>query len=145
MKLSQKGSILIHVLVTGVIVATIAAGLMSVLMMQYQAAHRAQLSHKGRLEAEELLHHIVTSWNANGSCSNITATANFPALTCSGGSGSPACGCTCTATVGGITIGVIGSRNPSVAGGVDAYGVSYVAGSTPSGACQVSITANVMK
>lgn len=124
----KKGSVLIHVLVMGIIVAIIASGLMSVLMMQYRATSRTTESNKARAQAEELLAQIITTWSVNGSCTTIPPTVNFPQLTCAGGSGAApsVCGCTCTATVNGVVVGVTNTTNVG----------------TPNGTCQIKLSSN---
>lgn len=85
-KLNKRGTILIHVLITGVVVATIAAGLMKMVLMNYIIVDKATKGTQNRKEAESALGNLISYWNANGVCTS------FSGYACSSGS-SP---CTCT-------------------------------------------------
>lgn len=105
---NDKGYVLIHVLITSILVAIIAAGLMSVMMLQYQVTIRAEQGSKGRKGAEAGLSRIVSAWNANGFCTDISGTYD-----CSGSPSLATCTCTCTAIAGGMpAITVSGSAPP---------------------------------
>ena len=70
-KKTSKGSVLIHVLVTGIIVAFIAAGLLRMVLMNYIAVDRASKGAQNRKEAEAMLQRALTYWNkSNQVCSN---------------------------------------------------------------------------
>ncbi|MEK7234406.1 MAG: hypothetical protein AAB268_11360 [Elusimicrobiota bacterium] len=88
-KLNRRGSILVYVLVTGVIVSMIASGLLRMVMMNYAAVDRTGLSAIRRKEAESLLNVAVSYWSTvNSVCSSI------PMFACSGPAGT--CSCTCS-------------------------------------------------
>lgn len=88
-KLNSRGSVLVHVLITGVIVAFIASGLLHMVLMNYIAVERASKGAQNRKEAESMLNRALTAWNAaNAVCSNIPG-----GLNCSGIPGT--CECTC--------------------------------------------------
>lgn len=90
-KLNRRGSILVHVLITGVIVAFIASGLLRMVLMNYIAVDRATKGAQNRKEAESMLYRALSYWNeTNSVCSTG---ANF---TCSGtGVGNNQCACAC--------------------------------------------------
>lgn len=107
---NQKGYILIHVLITSVVVAIIAAGLMSVMMLQYQVTSRAEQGSKGRKGAEAGLSRIISSWNADGFCTDISG-----AYDCTTGSPSLAtCTCACDplGSMPELTVGPAGGPPP---------------------------------
>jgi len=67
----SRGSVLIHVLVTGIIVAFIAAGLLRMVLMNYVAVDRASKGAQNRKEAEAMLQRALTYWNkSNIVCSS---------------------------------------------------------------------------
>jgi len=87
--LNRRGSVLIHVLITGVIVAFIASGLLNMVMMNYIAVDRATKGAQNRKEAEAMLNRALTYWNqVNQVCANIPN-----GFSCSGTPGT--CSCTC--------------------------------------------------
>lgn len=92
--LSRRGSVLVHVLMTGVVVAIIASGLMRMTMLRYAAGARAAGGTQARRQADAALNRALTAWNGNNIvCSNVIS-----GYTCSPASTSPpgTCGCTCT-------------------------------------------------
>ena len=92
-KLGRRGSVLVHVLITGVIVALIAAGLLRMVLMNYIAVDRAAKGTANRKESEALLSRALSEWNrTNLVCSDIPGPGGF---TCSGVPGT--CNCTCPA------------------------------------------------
>ncbi len=94
-KLNSRGSVLVHVLVTGVIVAFIAAGLLRMVLMDYIVVDRVAKGAQNRKEAEALLNRAVTYWNeANKVCSNIPGGFN-----CTGVPGTCNCSCPSAAAV----------------------------------------------
>jgi len=94
-KKNRRGSILIHVLITGVVVATMAAGLMKMVLMNYIIVDKATKGTQNRKEAESMLSNLVSYWNQAGVCSNFTG------YTCN--SASSPCTCTGTAAAGSLT------------------------------------------
>ncbi len=97
-KLGRRGSVLIHVLITGVVVAFIAAGMLRMVLMNYSAVDRVTKGSTNRKEAEAMLNRAISTWNQSGVCSNFTG------FTCNAGS-SP---CTCTGSAAG------GAVNPTI-------------------------------
>ena len=90
-KINRRGSVLIHVLITGVIVAFIAAGLLRMVLMNYIAVDRATKGAQNRKESEAMLNRALTYWNqANQVCAPIPGGFN-----CSGAPGT--CDCICPA------------------------------------------------
>lgn len=90
-KLNRRGSVLVHVLITGVIVAFIASGLLRMVLMNYIAVDRATKGAQNRKESEAMLNRALTYWNqANQVCANIPG-----GFSCSGVPGT--CDCTCPA------------------------------------------------
>ena len=104
---NQKGYILIHVLITSVVVSIIAAGLMSVMLLQYQLTSRVEQGSKARKGAEGGLSRIISSWNANGFCTNIAGAYGSCA-----GANLATCSCSCTAIGSMPAITVSGSAPP---------------------------------
>ena len=79
---------MLHVLVTGVIIAFIAAGLLRLAMLRYEVTARSQRSVQDKRAAEGALNRLVTYWNLN----NVRC-MNIPGYDC-GNTGT--CDCTCT-------------------------------------------------
>lgn len=94
--MNQRGSVILHVLVTGVIVAVIAAGMLRITLMNYIATERASAGQKNRKEADALLNRALTYWNET----NTVCSDNIPGLPCSPPSTIPpgTCSCTCGTT-----------------------------------------------
>jgi len=87
--MNRRGSVLVHVLITGVIVAFISAGLLRMVLMNYIAVDRAAKGAQNRKEAESLLNRAITYWNqTNQVCANIPGGFN-----CTGSPGT--CNCYC--------------------------------------------------
>lgn len=90
-KINRRGSVLIHVLITGVIVAFIAAGLLRMVLMNYIAVDRATKGAQNRKQAEAMLQRALTYWNKSNSVCSTT-----PLFVCSGaGVGANTCNCAC--------------------------------------------------
>lgn len=90
-KNKRRGSILIQVLIMGVVVSTIAAGLMKMVLMNYIIVDKATKGAQNRKEAESILNGALSDWNRDGVCSD------FPGYSCGGG---PPCTCTGNAAAG---------------------------------------------
>ncbi|MDP3544226.1 MAG: hypothetical protein Q8T11_17310 [Elusimicrobiota bacterium] len=89
--LNRRGSVLVHVLITGVIVAFIASGLLRMVLMNYIAVDRATKGAQNRKEAESMLHRALSHWNQTNSVCSTGAD-----FTCVGaGVGSNQCDCAC--------------------------------------------------
>lgn len=89
-----RGSILIHVLVTGVIVSILTAGVLRMTLMNYIATARATSGAQKRKEADTLLNKAITYWNqSNQVCASI------PGLTCTGTPGTCSCYCPSSAAL----------------------------------------------
>ena len=94
--MNKRGSILLHVLVTGALVALIAATLLRMAMLRYQVTVHATNTTKERRYDEGALNLIIGAWNSvNTACAN-----NVPNYSCLPAAGAPPgnCGCTCTPT-----------------------------------------------
>ncbi|MDD5305295.1 MAG: hypothetical protein PHS14_19535 [Elusimicrobia bacterium] len=90
-KTSRRGSVLIHVLITGVIVAFIAAGLLRMVLMNYIAVDPATKGAQNRKEAEAMLQRALTYWNKSNQVCSTT-----PLFPCAGaGVGANICNCAC--------------------------------------------------
>ena len=86
--MSARGSVLIHVLVTGVLVAFIAAGLLRISLMRYEVTARTQRSVENKRSAEAALNRALSYWgSASSKCTS------FPGYTCTN---PDTCACTCT-------------------------------------------------
>lgn len=108
-RLGRRGSVLIHVLMTGVVVAIIAAGLMRMTMLRYVASTRATGGTQARRSADSALNRALTYWNSV----NIVCANNVPGYSCGPASITPpgTCNCTCT-SAGNATIVVSGGGAP---------------------------------
>jgi len=87
----------LHVLVTGALVALIAATLLRISVMRTAVSARSGKALQERRYDEAGLNAIISNWNAvNTVCAN-----NVPNYSCSPASGSPpgSCGCTCTPSI----------------------------------------------
>lgn len=109
MRLGKRGSVLVHVLMTGVVVAIIAAGLMRMTMLRYVASARATGGTQARRHTDAALNRALTYWNQN----NIVCGNSIPGYSCAPASvTSPGtCNCTCT-SAGNATIRVTGGGAP---------------------------------
>lgn len=105
--MKKKGSVLVQVLMTAVIVAIIAAGLMQMLTQRATIVKRAADSASARKKAEGALALITTRWNQVGQvCAG--GVPNYNTI------GSPGiCSCTYTPLV---------STDPTVSAGLDSSG-----------------------
>lgn len=84
---NRRGSVLIHVLITGAVVAAIAAGLMKMVLMNYIVVDKATKGTQNRKEAESALNGLVSYWNANGVCTSFngySCNQSFSPCTCTG-------------------------------------------------------------
>lgn len=89
---SRRGSVLIHVLMTGVVVSIVAAGVLRLTMLRYLAAQRSTTGAQNRKQTEALLHRAISHWNAvNTVCSNIGSISCTPLSSTPPG----ACNCVC--------------------------------------------------
>ena len=94
--MGKRGSVLLHVLMTGALIAFISATLLRVALMRFAVTTRATNTTKERRYDEAALAAIVGAWNSvNTACAN-----NVPNYTCAPASVTPpgTCGCTCTPT-----------------------------------------------
>ena len=110
---SKRGSVLLHVLVTGALIALIAATLLRMALLRYQITAHATATTKERRADEAALNMVITSWNSvHTACAN-----NVTNYTCSGGQNAPpftppgTCNCTCNPT------GAIATTFPTIIAG----------------------------
>ena len=83
---------LLHVLVTGIIVAFIAAGLLRMVLLNYIAVDRATKGAANRKEAEAMLQRALSYWNK----SNQVCSTDPTYFVCVGpGVGANICNCSC--------------------------------------------------
>ena len=108
-RFSRRGSVLIHILVTGVIVSIIAAGLLRMTLMSYIAVDRAAKGAQNRKEAEGMLNRAITYWNASGIV--CSTDANFTCATPSATSPGT-CSCACPSAVALPRVEVSGGGAP---------------------------------
>ena len=105
-KLNRRGSVLVHVLITGVIVAFIAAGLLRMVMMNYIAVDRATKGTANRKESEAMLARAMTYWNqTNQVCSTIPG-----GFGCTGIPGTCNCSCPSAAATPRIYARIVGAK-----------------------------------
>lgn len=109
-KKTSKGSVLIHVLVTGIIVAFIAAGLLRMVLMNYIAVDRASKGAQNRKEAEAMLQRALTYWNK----SNIVCSSDATYFPCVPASVSVpgTCSCSCPSAAAVPRVVVTGGAAP---------------------------------
>ena len=91
---SRRGSVLLHVLVTGVLVALIAATLLRMSVLRYTIASRGGKALAEKRYDQAGFHAILTIWNAvNTVCAN-----NVPNYNCAPASVTPpgTCNCDCS-------------------------------------------------
>ncbi|MBI5624899.1 MAG: hypothetical protein HY924_14075 [Elusimicrobia bacterium] len=93
---NERGSVMVHVLVTSVIMGILAAGMMTIVLMQYRLIHRQAYGSMGEKYDEMALSMLVSFWGANQTvCQNMAGShTDAISYTCSGTPGS--CPCTCT-------------------------------------------------
>lgn len=108
-KLGRRGSVLVHVLITGVIVAVIAGGLLRMILMNYIAVDRASKGAQNRKEAEAMLQMALTYWNkSNVVCSTTALFPCTPNYTTPPGT----CNCTCPSAAALPRVEVTGGGAP---------------------------------
>jgi Tfp pilus assembly protein PilX len=90
-KRGRRGSVLLHVLVTGTLVALIAASLMRVALLRYQVTSRTVATNLERRLAEAALNTITSDWNQTG---NVCSPVTIAGYSCTGTAGTCACRCT---------------------------------------------------
>lgn len=103
---NRRGGVLVHVLVTGVIVALIAAVILRVTLLRYVVTARTHKASQMKRYDEAALARITSNWsNAlyGGTLTSIICANNVPGYNCSPSAFSPPgfCGCTCTPSVAG--------------------------------------------
>ena len=94
----MKGSVLVQVLMTAVIVSIIAAGMMNLMMMRAQAVKRSQEGAAGAGRTNMGLNAIISGWGTAGGV-NCSPVVGFTLNSGSAGS----CNCTYTAQDGSLT------------------------------------------
>lgn len=115
--MNQRGAVLLYVLVTGVIVSVITAGVLQMTLMNYTATARVEAGTRNRREADGILNRAITQWNITGGCSDIPGGFNCI------GTPPPSCNCFCpgpvaipritAAMVGGVcTVAITSSVDP---------------------------------
>jgi len=108
--MNRRGSVILHVLVTSVVVALIAASILHVAMMRYLVTARTNAATIQKRGDEGALALIATAWStasfpcASGTCIGSIgcaspAVAPVPGFTCTGAQTAPPgnCSCSCTA------------------------------------------------
>ncbi|MBI4677939.1 MAG: hypothetical protein HY748_10185 [Elusimicrobia bacterium] len=98
---SRRGSVMVHVLITSVIMGLLAAGMMSIVLMQYRLIHREHYGSRGKKYDEQAVSLLITYWSANADlyngqpayCLSFTPGSGV-AYSCGGTAG--LCSCTCT-------------------------------------------------
>jgi hypothetical protein len=107
--MNRQGSILIHVLVTGVIVALIAACILRVTLGSYLVTARANSDGIQKRQDEGALNALMSTWNTSASVCSAGA-----GYACTGAAGT--CGCTCT-KAGSPTVTTAGAMSGNAPGG----------------------------
>lgn len=118
----ERGSILLHVMVMGILMALIAATLLRTTLLRSQAAARSTNILQEKRDDHAALAAVTAAWNADRTIQDICSAAPPGWLGCVNAAVSPNnCNCTCTRPAGP---------------GVDAVTVTA---SLVGGACQLSI------
>lgn len=103
--MNKRGSVILHMLITGVVVALIAAMLLRLTMLRVMMTSRSHKAAQMKRYDEAALARIHSFWASAGGapCAN-----NVPGYSCAGTPG--ACNCTCTpASAGDPTVTVTGA------------------------------------
>jgi Tfp pilus assembly protein PilX len=96
-KSGERGTVLLHVLVTSALVAVIAATLLRMTLLRAQATARSAQVVQAKRTGGSALDNLIQAWNQNNqNCSSAPVAP--PDFTCVGAAGS--CNCTCTAVAG---------------------------------------------
>lgn len=106
-RIGRRGSVLVHVLITGIIVAFIAGGLLRMVLMNYIAVDRASKGSQNRKEAEAMLQRALTYWNKTNSVCSTNVTY-FPCVGAGVGANTCDCSCPSSAAVPRVTVSRIG-------------------------------------
>ena len=104
-----RGSVLLHVMLTGVVVALIAATLLRMTLLRYQMGARSERVLKEKRDDQGALAAVMSAWNANISAAvpNPACSATPAGFTCAG-IVAGTCGCSCTQTATGVTVSAAG-------------------------------------
>jgi hypothetical protein len=86
--MKKRGSVILHVLVTAVVVALVMAMILRGTFLRSLMTTRSHKAAQMRRSDESTLAVLNSNWDSNGVCSN------FSSYSCTGSAGS--CGCTCT-------------------------------------------------
>ena len=89
--MNKRGSVILHILVSGVVVALVAAMLLRMAMLRYQITSRSHKAAQMKRMDESALARLTSNWASGQVCDN------FPGYTCAG-SVPGSCGCTCPPT-----------------------------------------------
>lgn len=103
--MGKKGSVLLHVMVSGVIFALIIAMLLRMALMRQQETYRATQQNSHRRQAEAALARMTSAWNDPTRCFRGTCTCTtVPGLTCAGcgADNTQTCGCSYQDTLDNI-------------------------------------------
>lgn len=95
--MNQRGSVILHVLVTGVAVALIAALLLRMTMLRAVVTSRSHKASQMKRFDEAALARLQSNWSSGQMCTS------FPGYTCAGATAGY-CGCTCTPSSAGDPI-----------------------------------------
>ena len=97
--MNLRGSVILHVLVTGVAVALIAALLLRMTMLRFVVTSRSHKASQMKRYDEAALARLNSNWASVG----ILSANNVPGYTSAPASASPpgTCGCTCTPSSAG--------------------------------------------
>jgi Tfp pilus assembly protein PilX len=95
--MNRRGSVMMHVLVTGVVVALIAASLLQLSMMRLTVTNNAAKGGQAKRSDEAALARLMTAWNAvNGKCDSPTSAYGYACAPAGAN-----CSCTCAPTLAG--------------------------------------------
>ena len=101
----ERGSILLHVMVTGVLIAVITASFMRMTMLRYQMVSRSTNILQEKRNNQGALASVLASWNpTNSVCGSVPAGYTCGAMTAG------TCNCTCTQG-SGSTLQTVSAQN----------------------------------
>lgn len=95
-RLNERGSVLAHVLITAMVSAMIATGLVRMMLVRHAVIVRATEGAQKKKDAEAALNRLLTTWAANNdycsspsgvTCSGVTTTCSACTCTIAGGNG----------------------------------------------------------
>ena len=111
MRRNKKGVVLLQVMILGIIIALLAAGMASMLLMRKYAASRLEENNIGLRADNGGLSQLLYSWNLKNNGNGGVCSSLAGVYTCSPSAPSCKCKCTPTYSASGPVISVISLNN----------------------------------